>query len=234
MRAALVLSLLIFLVGCVSTPPVTVSEPLGEIGKQWSMMEDSPQMVAYFKGTFGTMNFTVKETGERFYLVNEEKRIKVMGGRAGNADVDVPITQQEAESVARLGADGKLDEADSQAIMKILFGPVAGAFLSGSFLNNQTIRRLAGVEDLIHITFRTDGGADTSAITLRAEGDHWTVTHGLVGKPKRVFRLQPGDSVDYMRHVYKTRSSNNPGVWIGFVNWYKHWRDRVSYVPATA
>lgn len=234
MRIAAVFSLLLLLAACVSTPPVTISEPLGQIGKQWAAMEDSPEVVAFFKGTFGTMNFTVKETGERFYLVNEGSRIRVMGGSAGGADLQVPITQAQAESVARLGADGKLDNADAYTIMRVLFGPVSSAFLSGSFLTNETIRKLADVEDLIHITFWTEAGAESSSITLRAEGDHWTVTDGLVGKPKRVFRLHPTESVEYMRHAYRTQKSMNPAVWIGFANWYKHWRDRVSFVPTAA
>jgi hypothetical protein len=211
-----------------------VSEPLGQAGQKWSAVEESPQMVAFFKGTFDTLNFTVNETGERFYLVHEGNRMRVMGGIAGHADLEVPITQAQADTVARLAADGTLDDADAFAVMRILFSPVARAFLTGSFLNNEIIRKLAGVEDLIHITFWTDGRPESSSVTLKAVGNQWYVLDGLEGKPKRVFRLNPADSLDYMRHVYTTRKSLNPKVWVSFVNWYFAWRDRVSVASAAA
>lgn len=233
MRPAFVASLFLILVGCASTPPVTTHEPLGPAGQKWTAMEDAPPVVAFFKGTFDTVNFDVKETGEHFYVVNDGSKLKVMGGSAKHADLDVVITQQQVDRVAHLGADGKLDDADAFAIMRILFSPVARAFLSGSFLSNDIIRRMAGVEDLIHITFWTEGSSDTSSVTLRAEHNRWYVSDGLEGQPKRIFRITPPESLEYMRHVYKTRKSMNPAVWISFVHWYKQWEGRVSVVPAT-
>ena len=234
MRAVILFGLLLVLAGCVSTPPGAEPEPLGPAGQKWSMMENSPRVTAFYKETFDVLNFRVKETGERFHLVHDGNRIRVMGGSAGSADLEVTITLEQVDTVARLGADGVLDDADAFAVMRIMFSPVARAFLTGSFLNHEVVRKLAGVEDLIHITFWTEGRPETTSVTLRAEGNHWVVTDGLDGRPKRVFRLDPAESQDYMRHVYTTRKSLNPKVWVGFVTWYKHWRDRVSIVPATA
>jgi hypothetical protein len=234
MRASILVALILFLAACASTPPVSAPEPLGPAGQKWSLIEDSPRMVAFYKDTFDTLNFVVKDTGERFYLVHEGNRIRVLGGSAASADLEVPLTQQQVNSVALLGADGTLDDADAFAIMRIMFAPVARSFLTGSFLNNEIIRRLAGVEDLIHITFWTEGRPETSSVTLKAEGNHWSVSDGLDGRPKRIFRLNPAESQEYMRHVHATRNSLNPKVWIGFVTWYKRWQDRVSIVPAVA
>jgi hypothetical protein len=179
------------------------------------------------------LNFTVKETGERFYLSFGGDRVKLLGGRSGLADLDVPITQAHVNAVARLAADGTLDEQDAFEVMQILYGPIARAFLTGSFLNNDIIRKLAGVEDLIHITFWTPGRPDGASVTLKAEGGQWTVSDGLLGKPKRVFRLNEAETLNYMRHVHMTRKSANPKVWLEFVGWYRDWRDRVSTAPAT-
>jgi hypothetical protein len=234
MRPALAVGLFIILVGCTSTSPIAVTEPLGEAGKKWAALEESPQAAAYFKGTFDILNFSVIETGEHFYVVNEGSKLRVMGGHAAHGDLDVPISEAQVTRVAHLGADGKLDDADAFVIMRILFSPVARAFLSGSFLTNDIIRRMAGVEDLIHITFWTEGSPETSSVTLRAAGNRWYVTDGLEGKPKRIFRITPPESLEYMRHAYRTRNSVNPAVWVGFVTWYKRWRDEVSVVPAAA
>jgi hypothetical protein len=232
MRARVILSLFILLVGCATAPSETVVEPLGQAGLKWSVIENSPQMVAFFRGTFDTLNFTVKETGERFCLTFGGERVEVTGGRSGLADLDVSITQAQVNAVARLAADGTLDEQDAFEVMQILYGPISRAFLTGSFLNNEIIRNLAGVENLIHITFWSPGRPDGASVTLRAEGGQWYVTDGLVGKPKRVFRLNQAETLEYMRHVYETRRSANPKVWLEFVRWYKDWRDRVSVVPA--
>jgi hypothetical protein len=234
MRAAVVLSLFLLLVGCVTPPPSeTVIEPLGKAGQKWSVIEESPQMVAFFRGTFDTLNFTVNETGERFFLVFSGERVTITGGRAGLADLDVPIGQIQVDAVARLAADGTLDRQDAFSVMQILYGPIARAFLTGSFLKHDIVRRLAGVEDLIHITFWTPGLPDSSSVTLKAEGGQWYVIDGLVGRPKRVFRLNEAETLEYMRRVHATRKSSNPKVWIDFVNWYTQWRERVSVVPAT-
>jgi hypothetical protein len=196
-------------------------------------MEQSPKMAAFFQGTFDTLNFTVKETGERFYLVYGGDTVKVMGGRAGNADLDVSLTQTQVDAIAQLAADGNRDEHAAFFVMQILYAPVARAFLTGSFLRHEIIRKLAGVEDLIHITFVTPGRPESS-VTLKAEGGEWYVSDGLVGRPKRVFRLNEAETLEYMRRVHKTRTSSNPVAWMDFVNWYVLWRDRVSVVPATA
>ena len=233
MRVTILLSLFLLLAGCVTPPPSeTVIEPLGPAGQKWSVIEESPQMVAFFRGTFDTLNFTVKETGERFFLVFGGERVKVTGGRSGLADLDVPIGQAQVDAVARLAADGTLDRQDAFSVMQILYGPVARAFLTGSFLKHDVIRRLAGVEDLIHITFWTPGRPDSASVTLMAEGGQWYVMDGLVGRPKRVFRLNEVETLEYMRRVHMTRKSSNPMVWVDFVNWYVEWRDRVSVVPS--
>jgi hypothetical protein len=226
------LILLALLAGCAMQPSVTEPEPLGPAGQKWSFIEQSPAVTGFFKGTFDVLNFRVVETGERFYLVHDGSSMFVKGGRFGTADLDVPITQAQVDAVARLAADGTLDEADAFAIMRILYSQVSRAFLTGSFLTNPIILQLAGVEDLIHITFWIEGRPETSSVTLRAVGLHWEVIDGLEGQPKRAFRLNPAQSLDYMRHVYVTRKSVNPQVWIAFADWYRQWREKVSIVPS--
>lgn len=233
MRATVLFGLFVLLVGCVTQPPSeTVVEPLGIAGQKWSVIEQSPQMRAFFRGTFDTLNFSVNETGERFFLVFSGDSVKISGGKAGNADLDIPIDGARIDAVARLAADGTLDRQDAFLVMQILYGPIARAFLTGSFLRHDIVRRFAGVEDLIHITFWTPGLPDSSSVTLKAEGGQWYVIDGLVGRPKRVFRLNEAQTLEYMRRVHATRKSSNPKVWMEFVNWYVVWRDQVSIVPA--
>jgi len=233
MRATVLLSLILFLAGCVTQPPTdTVVEPLGPAAQKWSVIEKSPQMTDFFRGTFDTLNFSVNETGERFFLVFGGDAVKITGGKAGNPDLNIPIAETKIDAVARLAADGTLDRQDAYSVMQILYGPIARAFLTGSFLRHDIVRRFAGVEDLIHITFVTPGRADSSSVTLKAEGGQWYVLDGLVGRPKRVFRLNEAQTLEYMRRVHVTRTSSNPKVWMDFVNWYVVWRDQVSTVPA--
>ncbi len=234
LRASILVGLVLLVSGCMTQLPVTEHEPLGPAGQKWSVIAQSPQVAAFFKGTFDALNFRVAETGERFYLMHEGSAMSVNGGRTGKADLDVSVTQRQVDAVAQLAADGKLDDADAFTMMRILFSPISRAFLTGSFLTNPIILQLAGVEDLIHITFWTDGKPESSSVTLKAEGLHWAVIDGLEGRPKRVFRLNPDDSLDYMHHVFVTRKSMNPQDWIAFVDWYKRWREKVSIVPAAA
>ena len=234
MRAIVLFSVSVLVAGCAIVPTETVTEPLGQAGQTWSAVEQSPQMAAFFSGTFDALNFTVGETGERFYLVFSGDKIGLMGGRYGTADLDVTITQAEVQAVSRLAADGRFDGQDPFQVMQILYGPIARAFLTGSFLTNDIIRKFAGVEDLIHITFLNPGRPAGPSVTLKAEGGRWLVIDGLVGKPKRAFRLDETETLNYMRQVHKTRKSQNPMMWLEFVDWYRKWKDQVSVVPAAA
>jgi len=232
MRAFVFIGLVMLLAGCMTPPSVT--ESLGPAAKKLAPIAESPQVASLFKGTFDVLNFTVAESGEHFYLVHAGDRIDVKGGKFGGADLDVVITQAQVDAISRLAADGTLDDRDAFDIMRILFSPIARAFLSGSFLSNTIILRMAGVEDLIHITFWSEGRADTSSVTLMHTGGKWNAVDGLEGRPKRVFRLNPTETSEYMRRVHTTRKSVNPVVWINFVNWYLHWRDRVSIAATTS
>jgi len=144
----------------------------------------------------------------------------------------VSITQADVDAVARLAADGRFDGQDPFEVMQILYGPIARAFFTGSFLNNEIIRKFAGVEDLIHVTFLNPGRPEGPSVTLKAEGNRWYVIDGLVGQPKRVFRLNEAETLNYMHQVHKTRKSENPMMWLEFVDWYRKWKDQVSVVPA--
>ena len=232
MRTAVLFSLIIVLAACAGPPSVTIPEPLGPAAKRWYAIKVAPQMVEYLRGTFDTLNFTVEETGERFYLVYRGDGLSVKGGKAGQADLDVPITEAQVNAVAELASDGSLDRQDAFQVMQILYAPITRSFLTGSFLNNDIIRRLAGVEDLIHITLWTPERPESRSVTLKAEGGHWYVLDGLVGDPKRVFRLNEPQTLEYMRQVHRARSSSSLKAWIDFVNWYTKWKDRVSIVPA--
>jgi hypothetical protein len=232
MRTAVLLSWFMLLAGCAMVPTETVTEPLGQAGQKWAAVEGSLQMVTFYRGTFDALNFTVKETGERFCLVFGGDKVSLMGGRYGLADLDVTITQANVDAVARLAADGRFDGQDPFEVMQVLYAPIARAFFTGSFLNNEIIRKFAGVEDLIHITFLNPGRPEGPSVTLKAEGNQWYVIDGLEGKPKRVFRLNEAETLNYMHQVHKTRKSENPMMWLEFVDWYRKWKDQVSVVPA--
>jgi hypothetical protein len=47
-----------------------------------------------------------------------------------------------------------------------------------------------------------------------------------------VFRLNEAETLNYMRQVHATRKSENPMMWLEFVDWYRKWKDQVSVVPA--
>lgn len=234
MRASLLLAMVMLLAGCATVPSVSEPAPLGPTGGKLAAIGQSPKVVALFKGTFDALNFTVAESGERFYFQHTGDRIEVKGGKFGGADLDVVVARAQVDALGRLAEHGDLNDQDAFDIMRILFSPIARAFIKGSFLANPIILQMAGLEDNIQIIFFTEGRPDSSSVTIMAKGLKWDAVDGLEGQPKRVFRLNATETAEYMRRVHATRKSQNPKTWIDFVNWYRHWRDRVSIVPAAA
>jgi hypothetical protein len=129
--------------------------------------------------------------------------------------------------VAR-AADGKLDDADEFAIMAVMFTPLTQKLLEHPATKDNNLRQLSGVEDLIHVTLVDPAGNPGPSHTLTYENDHWTVTPGLNGTPKRVFKLSPQEAREYQVRAFSASKANDVGSWSAFSSWYRDWRETVS------
>ena len=91
------------------------------------------------------------------------------------------------------------------------------------------LRKLAGVEDLIHVHLKSPSTEEPDVShTLVYVARQWLVIPGLHGKPRRVYRLNQAEALGYQRKVFAAMKANEWQEWVGFSGWYKEWRNGVS------
>jgi len=194
----------------------------------WQSITQTPEIVGYFKGIFNTLAFTVAETGETFTATHHGDRVTFAQGLDPKADFTVPLHLENVQRLATQTREGRIPAAESWRIAQVLFTPLTQSTLRNPVLSVNWIRRLAGVESLIHVYLISPEGGEAATHTLIYAGDQWVVLPGLHGKARRVYRLSPEQSLDYQRQVFKAMQQNAFTGWLAFARWYRAWRQAVS------
>jgi hypothetical protein len=194
----------------------------------WRRITQTPEIVDYFRGLFRSMAFTVADTGEAFTAVHEGRAITLRPGADPAADFTVPLTRENVERLVAHTHDGRITPDESWRIAAVLFTPLTQATLRNPVMSSNWIRRLAGVEDLIHVRLVGPAGQEEAAHTLIYAARQWVVLPGLHGRATRVYRLTPEQSLDYQRHVFAAMQQDSVAGWWRFARWYRGWRESVS------
>ena len=98
-----------------------------------------------------------------------------------------------------------------------------------SVLSQPLVRKLAGVEDLIHVRLRSPMKEEEEGThTLIYAAGQWLVLPGLHGRAKRTFTLSTEQALDYQRHIFAAVTKRTMGHWLRFGLWYRRWRKQVS------
>jgi hypothetical protein len=195
----------------------------------WRGILQTPELVEYFDNVFQRLGIEVEETGERFTIEHTGSELVLSDGiDNNNVDFIVPIKLQNIENMINHSKDGKIDSSESWRILDVLFTPLTEVTLQTPVLAVNWRRKLAGVEDLIHVYLINPEGGEASKHTLIYIKGEWLVLRGLHGTPKRTYRMSPEHSLEYQRVVFKAIKKDTFFGWMRFAKWYKKWRKDVS------
>ena len=194
----------------------------------WRGITQTPDIVEYFRGLFDRISFTVAETGEAFTATHHGDALTFSEGVDAAADFTVPLQVENIQRLAAHARAGRIDAAESWRIAAVLFTPLTQATLRHPVMASTWIRRLAGVEDLIHVHLIDPNGQQQATHTLAYAARQWVVLPGLHGVARRSYRLTPDQSLDYQRHVFAAMKRNSLAAWWQFAGWYRRWREAVS------
>jgi hypothetical protein len=194
----------------------------------WRGITQTPEIVDYFRGLFHTMAFTVAETGEAFTAVHDGHAVTLREGADPAADFTVPLRLENIERLVAHTHDGRITPDESWRIAAVLFTPLTRVTLQNPVMASNWIRRVAGVEDLIHVRLVNPAGHEEAAHTLVYASRQWLVLPGLHGRAARTYRLSPEQSLDYQRHVFAAMRQGSVAGWWRFARWYRGWRAAVS------
>lgn len=197
---------------------------------KWQALTQPPGVVEFFRGLFDRVGVKIIETGEAFTGLHKGDKIEFASG-IDDPDVDftVAITLEQVDRLTRHVVSGELGTAEEFRIVRTLFTPATQATLQNPMMSNGLLRRMNGVEDLIHVHLRSpvEEEEDVNHTLIHAAGQ-WVVIPGLHGKPRRVFDLTMADALEYHRRTLDAIHKDSFMNWLSFASWYKKWRKNVS------
>lgn len=200
----------------------------------WRRFSDVPGVAAFFDGAFERVGVVVTDTGEEFTCAHAGETIELEPGiDRASVDFVVEIERFQVDRLASEAATGELGPLARFRILRAIFTPATQATLRNPVMSNTTLRRLSGVEDLIHVRLLSpepDQEPHAAHTLLHASGQ-WLVIPGLHGEPRRIFELTPDEALAYHRHTLATIKGTGPLRWLAFRRWYVRWRRDVSRRP---
>lgn len=197
---------------------------------KWQALTQPPGVVEFFQGLFDRVGVKIIETGEAFTGQHKGDKIDFASGiNEPEVDFTVAITTEQVDRLSRRVDSGELGTAEEFRILRTLFTPATQATLRNPMMSNGLLRRINGVEDLIHVHLHSpvDEEADVSHTLIHAAGQ-WVVIPGLHGEPRRVFDLTMADALEYHRRTIDAIHKDTFMNWLSFASWYKKWRKGVS------
>lgn len=197
---------------------------------KWQALTQPPGVVEFFRGLFERVGVKIIETGEAFTGRHKGDKIEFAAGiNEPEVDFTVDITTEQVDRLSSHVDSGTLGTAEEFRIVRTLFTPATQATLRNPMLANGLLRRLNGVEDLIHVHLRSpvDEEEDVSHTLIYAAGQ-WVVIPGLHGKPRRVFDLTMANALEYHRRILDAIHKDSFANWLAFASWYRKWRKEVS------
>lgn len=194
----------------------------------WNNIMQTPEIVDYFDGVFDKLGITVEGMDEKFTVHHQGDKITFSKGIDDDIDFLVPLQKQNILNMISHSKDGSISSEESWRILSVLFTPLTYETLKVPPLAINWRRKLAGVEDLIHVYLLEPSGGEANKHTLIYVKDQWLVVEGLHGEPRRTYRMTPEQSLDYQRRIFTAIKIDSFWEWWRFASWYKEWRKACS------
>ena len=194
----------------------------------WRAVAQTDELLDFFTGMFDVIGVTIEETGEELTVSVEEGRVRIEPGLPDEYDFLVPLKLENVTNMARHAADGSLDEFEAWRIASVLFTPITRETLKNPVMSNGILRKLARVEDLIHVQLLGPQAEQVASHTLAFAGSQWLVIEGLHGQARRTFTMTGDECVTYQKRVFTAMKSNSILGWLRFARWYFKWRSSAS------
>jgi hypothetical protein len=197
--------------------------------ESWENILQTPELVEYFKGIFNSLGVIVEETNEKFTINHTGNSFEFeMGINEEKVDFVVPAKLQNIQNMIAHSQDGKISLEESWRIMDVLFTPLTRVTLQTPVLSINWRRKLAGVEDLTHVYLINPTGGEASKHTLIYVKGQWLVLKGTHGKPRRTYRMNPEQAIEYQREIFAAMQKDTFWAWWKFASYYKKWRKACS------
>ncbi len=197
--------------------------------KAWDNLLNKPQLAEFFTDIFDNLGIILDESNEKFTVHHKGNHFELSKGvDKSKVDYVVYLKSENIANMAKHGSDSVITSQETYKIMSVLFTPLTQASLQSPMMKKPLLRKLAGIENLIHVYLVNPDKTEITSHTLIFINKQWIVTNGIYGKAKRTFKLSPEQAVQYQKHVFRAIKTNKAKEWKKFKKWYKKWRKEVS------
>ena len=150
----------------------------GQAVDLWRAVAQTDELVEFFTGMFEVMGITIEETGEELTVRVSEGRVHIEPGLPERCDFLVPLKMENVTNMVSHAADGRLDAFEMWRIASVLFTPLTRETLKNPVMSKGMLRRLARVEDLIHVRLLGPEAEQVASHTLVFASGQWLVVEG--------------------------------------------------------
>ena len=164
--------------------------------------------MGFFSGLFDVIGITIEETGEELTVRIGSDKIHIDPGLPDRWDSLVPLKIENVTNMVSHAVDGRLDAFEAWRIVSVLFTPLTREALKNPVLSKGIFRRLARVEDLIHVRLLGPEAEQAASHTLAFVSGQWLVLEGLHGKAGRTFTMTGEECVTYQKQVWRAMKAN--------------------------
>ena len=195
----------------------------------WSKLLNKSQLTEFFSDIFNTMGIVIEESNEKFTVHHKGDHFELSNGIDESAvDYLIYLELRDIANMEKYGSDAEISSDEAYRIMKTIFTPLTQASLQAPMMRKPLLRKLAGIENLIHVYLVSPDEKEITSHTLIFVNKQWIVAKGIHGQAKRTFKISPEQAVEYQKHVFRALQANKGKEWKKFKKWYKEWRKEVS------
>lgn len=202
--------------------------------ERWDVVNRFPALLHFFRQVAEVAGISVTDTGEEFTCRVGADHMAMEPGIAPDVQFVLHLKRLQIDRLADVVATGSLTDIELYRIVREVFTPAAVATLHSPIVRNPYLRKLSGVEDLIHVRLISpvpDEEPDT-VHTIFYANRQWLAIPGLWGVPARVFELSVAEALEYHRRVTAAGRTDSLTSWLAFTRWYQGWRRGVSHKAA--
>ena len=194
----------------------------------WRAIAQTDELVGFFTGLFDVIGITIEETGEELTARIGDGKIHIEPGLPDKWDFLVPLKMENVTNMVSHASDGSLDAFETWRIVSVMFTPLTRETLKNPVMSRGIFRRLAKVEDLIHVRLLGPEAEQVASHTLAFASGQWLVLEGLHGEARRTFTMTGEECLTYQKQVFKAMKADSLMGWIRFARWYVAWRPSAS------
>ena len=194
----------------------------------WRSIAQTDEIVDFFTDMFDVMGIVIEETGEELTLRVGENKIHIDPGLPAKCDFLVPLKTENVTNMVSHAEDGSLGEYEAWRIASVLFTPLTRETLKNAVMSKSILRRLARIEDLVHVQLLGPESQHVASHTLVFASGQWLVIDGIHGQAKRNFTMTGQECAVYQKQVFRAMRVNSILGWIRFGRWYVKWRASAS------